>query len=339
MKTLSVIPVLAVLVACGGGSGDTSVADGAPPADPGVVADDAGLPSRGPAPTGCEYMETFCRRMNDCAPLILSLQFGTVAKCTERMNLWCTDAAQVAGSGLTSTTARACATALDSHSCSDLLGNGLAACSFIGSRPDGAVCGANPQCASGLCVRSGQACGTCQPRGPAGTPCRKSVNDDCQTGLVCANSGQCVEPAKAGEKCDATSKPCLARLYCTKSGTCAIPGKAGDACAESDGCDILAGVICGPNKICVQVKTATAGQSCGLNPKNGDGPTVCAPGAGNLQTCKATTGTISLGGLAVDGICTAPALDGDGCTNSNDCLPPAECTSGRCTLPVSGACQ
>ena len=101
---------------------------------------------RAPSPTDpdviCAGMQKYCERFNECAPYYIGLEFGTVAKCTERLTLSCLDAVMAPGTGLDwqhhgrlhgraghRQLRRICSTGTS------------AACNFKGTRATGAACG------------------------------------------------------------------------------------------------------------------------------------------------------------------------------------------------------
>jgi hypothetical protein len=126
----------------------------------------------------------------------------------------------------------------------------------MGALAGGAPCGADAQCASGLCsvsaggidapsayysfvaaqsattpaagvTRGG--CGTCAPTAMAGQPC----NGTCTSGLVC-QQGACAPPpppGAVGESC--VDQACKKGLQCDPlKFTCAVPPAEGEACVD-----------------------------------------------------------------------------------------------------------
>ena len=149
----------------GGGTGGTGGGGRATPPTPAGAR--AATPAARPAPSRpiptqiCADMQTYCERFNACAPYYIGLEFGTVAKCTERLTLQCLDAVMAPGSGLDGTTMVACTAALATASCDDLFNRNVPACNFKGTRANGMACGADEQCTSGRCAKTTGACGMC----------------------------------------------------------------------------------------------------------------------------------------------------------------------------------
>jgi hypothetical protein len=364
MTRIAFVVVLALWPACGGGSDGGASPDAALGGEDAALADaeaadlgeDSAPASRGGHPggpvvaPGCAHTVKYCEKMNECMPFYVRVAFGDVATCGERVKMMCTDDAMAPGSGITEASIEACAESLAKATCDDVLGNRLGACSFRGSLPDGSKCGANGQCASGLCRKDpdravpASFCGTCAPRGAAGEPCRKDENEDCQNGLVCAPNLTCVAPGRAGEKCDSTSKPCLMNLYCTTAQTCAFRVAVGEPCTSSndydDPCDRSNGAFCHPGiHECIQIGTARPGERCGLAPPGATAPVLCAPGGFAAASCIPEAGGLAPDGSVLSGVCGAVKQDGEPCETSANCIEPATCVRGICYVPASSTCK
>ncbi len=306
-----------------------------------LVTADGGDAGAGDAPTdsapptvdqACNDLSTsLCTALNTCSAFILQLGFGDVATCVARNNLSCTIAQNASGVGRTVTDIEACARALPSSTCADLIAHKMpAACQDKpGGVVNGLACGASTQCQSTYCRPTGQ-CGVCAPRQPAGAACMG--NDQCEPGLVCAAT-TCVAPGELGQSCD-DKHPCRDDLYCS-SGTgtggamCAMKVGAGRSCADSDkACDILQGVACNPaTKLCQMVRVAHRSEACGLI----GGTLVLCEAAGSCDGATVATGT-----------CSPAASDGESCgsatANNRNCLAPASCVAGICRLPATPSC-
>src|SRR6185503_2794367 len=101
----------------------------------------------------------------------------------------------------------ACADAVDTASCDDLLANMFPAACRIrpGSRIDGEGCGSSLQCVSTHCEKPTLDCGVCAARHPVNGDC--TSDDACLLGLVCA-AQKCVTPGGLGAICNADTQPC-----------------------------------------------------------------------------------------------------------------------------------
>jgi hypothetical protein len=270
-----------------------------------------------------------CNRLNECAPYGLIAVFGDMNTCIARGKLACPSLFHAPGTGGSPMAAEACVAATMSISCQDLLDNVPAsACVFHGTRPLGASCGADADCsANAYCdFSSGKVCGVCTARLASGGTC---VGDSyCQTGLVCgkstnnnATTGTCIAPGDQGAKCDSTH-PCLATLGCSAAGTCGSYLQLGASCTAQN-CDLLHGLYCDPVKhVCIQSHTASAGATCGY-------------AMGAYSICTSSDSCVLASSTAISGTCLAAAGDGKSCNVSNgpECLLPAFCVGGVCTMP------
>jgi hypothetical protein len=293
-----------------------------------------GPPADGPAPDGgpsetdpnviCASMLAYCQRFNECAPYFVGLEFGTVARCAERLKLSCVDAVLAPDSGLTGAAMAACAAALPAASCADLVYNNIAACNFAGTRPVGAACGTNEQCASGRCAKHDSTCGVCAERVADGAACLADL--DCLAGRVCNGNDQCVLPAAAGAPCSA-SAPCGHATDCV-AGTCqASATMAGPACTAQGGCSLAHALYCTPSSVCAAIP---------LNPPDG----ACDASTTSPALCAA--GTCVLPPVGDKGVCEGFAADGAPCGEQAEdrlCQTPALCIGGRCSVPSSAACN
>jgi hypothetical protein len=260
--------------------------------------------------------------LSECFSFLVQATWGDTATCAERSRLNCE--AELSAPGVATTPAQigACATAFAAQSCNELLGNSPpAGCDVPGTHNDGEACAFDAQCKSTNCVKTAPGCGTCGPQSAAGGAC--DAQDDCQSGLVCVNS-VCATPVAAGAACT-SSEQCGLTLSC-KGGTCATPAGPGEACSTSGDCDTLQALYCEPqSKVCAKIGFANAGEPCGVI----DGKiTSCSQ-----STCEGQT-------PQQPGTCVAYAADGAACnvTSGPDCLAPAACDNGVCTLPSPNAC-
>jgi hypothetical protein len=269
-----------------------------------------------------------CKRLSDCTQFGLSAEYADEATCETREKISCLDTLNAPGTSLTPQAYQACAGAVPSAACTDILGNHQIpdACkSGPGTLADGTACDDGSQCKGQRCrVPTGQTCGVCSTIAAAGAACADTSN--CDYGLVCANT-VCVAPGAAGATCDA-GHPCGVGFVC-KTGTCSAVLAAGATCDPvSQNCDPLAGLFCNPTtKVCAQITIVAAGAQCGLTPSGG-----AACGAKGF--CRKPVG-------AAAGTCVAAAADGQPCdtVNGPSCTAPATCVNAVCKLPDSAACK
>ncbi len=273
----------------------------------------------------CDDLTKICDRLNTCAPLAIKVAYGDLATCVARTRLDCLDAIAAPNTGLTGPAVTTCLNAATAASCSDLIYRKVAACQFKGTRANGVRCGTNEQCVSGYCGKSDSNCGTCAAHAGAGAKCAQ--DDDCEPGFDCSDDLHCVLPGPGGTGCSAT-QPCAIGFYCRNGSCAATAGSAGAACQDLFGCDFFQGLFCNTTlRVCQKIKYPGPGEACGL--VNSEF-LVCSPGA----NCITVAG-------AVQGVCAMVAADGATCgaTNNLTCTVPAQCFSGRCTLPNSSACN
>ncbi len=294
----------------GGTGGDGAVETGPIPTDPNVI---------------CAGTQKYCERFNECAPYYIGLEFGTVAKCTERLTLSCLDAVMAPGTGLDGSTMAACTAALATASCDDLVNRNITACNFKGTRATGAACGADEQCATGRCAKTTGACGTCADPAADGAVC--AFDEDCAPGRLCNEDDRCVVPAAAQAVCS-SARPCRHGFDCI-AGTCQPAAMAvGGACAGGTGCSLPHGLYCAGTNMCASIPLGAPGAACR---DSAAAPAYCAAGSCVL----AQTGDM--------GTCFAFAADGAACGAANDneldCQAPALCVSGVCTRVNSATCN
>jgi hypothetical protein len=278
---------------------------------------------------------SLCERLATCAPAFLAVHYGDPPTCGSRLGPACVKALALPNTVKTPSWTAACAAALSASSCADiLLRNTPAACiPPPGPLADGAVCGEDGQCASGLCAYAlDQACGHCQKKGAAGGGCTR--DDDCDVGLACADNKLCAVIGKAGAGCD-KNHPCSPDLSClgagSSQGSCTQAGGPGAQCDPKQqtkpGCDASHGLFCNPyTSVCQIVTYAKGGEPCGVV---GNGYALCTASA----MCKLAS--------AYSGTCLAAAADGAACdaTAGPLCVSLAHCVSHVCMPPEPGACK
>lgn len=267
-----------------------------------------------------------CNKLQSCASALVTVLYGDVATCVARGKLGCLPSLMAPSTSASPDKLDSCANATGAISCGALFSRDAPppACKTDpGKLANGTACGEDAQCTSAFCKKtSGQPCGVCGARAPAGGAC--AVSADCDYGLACGNQ-LCVAYGMAGSSCDG-GHPCAAPNVC-KAGVCAAGGSAGQACdpAARD-CDPTQPLFCSPtSRVCTTVTFAAAGQPCGFI----NGGYVACSAAGH---CRIGTGFA--------GTCVAPAADGTACdtTNGPDCMGPATCVGGLCKLPNPASC-
>jgi hypothetical protein len=269
----------------------------------------------------------FCARAAACAPAYVTIGYGTTTECEQRLAESLLPGITANGSNEPASQVEACATALATASCADLLDRNLPAiCTPMpGSLADGTACAEDSQCTGGRChIAAGTVCGTCGEPSGAGTAC--SQDDDCVDGMKCGTTNTCVAYGAMGATCDATH-PCSSVYGCV-GGTCAAPGAENAPCTTSDACDQLHGIFCDGTR-CTSVGFAPAGAACGLV----SGVLTACEGPGSF--CQGETAP------SYQGTCVAAAADGAACdaTNGPMCTTPAVCVNAKCEVPDPTMCQ
>lgn len=149
-----------------------------------------------------------------------------------------------------------------------------------------------------------------------GAPC--GYSGECESAFCAigdgASCGTCAPKTKDGDPC--VNGVCSGGLSCTDSVCYALGDAAiGESCARQSDC-IVKGGACNPiTHRCVALTIASG--TCGLQ---GDGYATCQAAA----KCSAPAG---------NGTCAASAKDGEACSDTASCVPPARCIGGTCTLP------
>src|SRR5450432_2555224 len=280
--------------------------------------------SGGTAEAACANYGAVCQKINDCAPLVVKVGYGTVDKCIARSKLSCMDAFKAPDSGATAATIATCVAAIPAATCEDVIYRTLTACAIKGGRTNGSACGTAEQCMSGHCTNSDVMCGVCADYVGAGSAC--AVDEDCTPGLVCGGDLHCVTPAVAGSICN-DNQPCKVGLYC-RNGSCVNGAETPGATCEPTlavSCDILKGIYC----------DATLGKCANLGfAPNGD---PCGSVSGKLVVC-AEGECIKTALTDAQGLCGSLAGDGAACDATTACEAPARCVAGHCKLPSSAAC-
>ena len=274
-----------------------------------------------------DYANAYCSAYANCSSFDGTLLYGSVSACVGRWKPICLSTINAPGTGFKPSVYESCAQAYASTKCDVLLSNGRPdACNVLGSLAAGAACGDDSQCATGYCkVDFFETCGACTARVGLGATC--TLSRDCESG-ACIAPGKCIAPAEAGGDCTATV--CAGTLNCVGA-TCQPPASLADTCIlNPDPCDRDKGLSCdsATHKCVAPPPFASAGAGCFI-------PGDAGPGTGTpTATCTAD----SLCGAS--NTCEAAIMDGAPCsTTGANCLYPAECVSGACTLPNPSACH
>jgi hypothetical protein len=332
------------LLGCGGGtSNDVSTPDANASAE--------ALPDAGPAGAACEHY--YAAQYTRCGGPILPPSEAT--RVEARFVQVCVNDIALPGSGMTTVSVEACASALDVSPCEFPAGQPLA-CNFHGSMPGGSRCNEGLQCQSGDCQGTaffspeGQigptTCGTCEPLVGVGQVCgHGNFSAGCASDAVCllgAGMETAAEPTytcvaitqgDVGATCDDLSALCRTGLYCAaQTGTCSMLADAGAPCG--DGAKPLGDPGgCVAPLACVGTPGACAsggvGSPCTYDPD-------CAPGLGCAQAehCTSTgSGTF----CSSSGTCSAItwAAPGQACDGGGTRCLVSTCGSGSGLMPLA----
>ena len=267
-----------------------------------------------------DFTAAVCGRMRACTPFLLQTSYGDARMCAARSALQCKPTLAAPGSQASAAQLNACARAISLEGCDEALDNPQpSACDIGGALAEGAPCAAGQQCQTGYCKMSaGGVCGTCVKRVGARYTCL--ADGDCVAGLVC-DRGACAAPGGADSPCGGALPACSRALTCL-SGTCRKPSTIGARCASATDCDGNHGLYCNVlTRQCAQMLITTANQPCGVLHNT-------------LVACAA-------GSTCLRGKCIPPAADGASCDflDGPECLPPAQCISGKCLVPDPTACR
>jgi hypothetical protein len=284
-----------------------------------------------------------CDALEACGSLLLPSLFGDRATCLARLAEGCAEDQGVPGTSRTLADIAACAGAMATASCHELLISRYpAACAVKpGARADGAACGSDWQCQSTHCRRSGD-CGVCAPRAGEGGAC--TTDSGCLPAMRCTGV-MCATP---GEVCSGSADPapwalCASDSYCSRpvsGGSCVVKYGPEGGCETgvltnggllTEACDLVKGVACNPaSKTCRFARVVRAGEACGLV----DGYVGICAGRGRCVSPVPLSTSLT-------GICAEPAADGAACGTAADgaaCVPPARCEVGMCRRPSNPSC-
>jgi hypothetical protein len=320
MNRTAMIPAFLALVAlgCGGSTATMGEDGGTEGGGGGVSADQA----------ASDAAHAYCQRAEACAPAYVSIGFGDVRTCEQRLRQELLPVFGANGSSSTPAQTESCAQAIPQMTCADLLArkNATPCQTLPGMLADGAACGADSQCHGTRCrVAADALCGTCTEPAPAGAAC--GVDADCQPGMTCLD-GSCTQYGNEGASCS-TTQPCRPDLGCV-GGTCGAPSPAGTACKATAECDLMHGYACHPVSMTCQPFTfAPANGTCGLV----NNALVLCSGPGSL--CKGAQAP------SYQGTCVPFAMDGAGCDADAGplCEVGAVCSGGTCQVPNPANCH
>lgn len=230
-----------------------------PSEPPGVsAASDAGsdndeAPALGPTKDACESLaNASCSREARCRDNAFRLDYASPEDCVKEKSAACRARLRAPGSSYRDTNARACAAALETASCEDVvLGKVPGACRPPPGRyPARAACADDAQCESTVCLFEDQfPCGTCSEKKAAGALQRCSSPAQCPEGEACHDgmddrvmkNGVCRSIVGEGELCQ--NAFCAAGLWC-QSGVCVRTRGEGQSCGLEGPCDPAKGLAC-----------------------------------------------------------------------------------------------
>ncbi|HMJ52006.1 MAG TPA: hypothetical protein VK540_08010 [Polyangiaceae bacterium] len=303
---------------------------------------DAGNSVDGSGVTGeqacTEIASALCSKYDACAPLAITILFGDLATCNAVAKTACLGSLQATKTAATADTFLQCSQDLKMAACTDILAHqSPPSCHPKGGTVgNGMACGDDWQCMSGHCaIPDNTTCGVCASLAPAGGPCPKKTDDECEFGLVCADNFLCVTPGAAGASCDA-NHPCANPLVCagatmTAQGTCTTGGALGAPCTSDQGCSLLQGLWCtrAANRTCASVVGADPGMPCGFMSVTAF--SLCK-GGGAGGGCNLVAGTAM-------GTCPRLGMPGEACTDTAPCKVGAKCVNGLCAVREPAACR
>lgn len=217
-----------------------------------------------------------------------------------------------------------CDAALDAMSCDSLVRDEWPEkCVFHGGLKPGDLCAHDAQCTTGDCSGRNMflpnPCFRCVEPGAEGDTCSPLIH--CARGFVCIAKG-CTKRIALGDEC-AWLGSCGAGAACVKDdhGTmrCARTARAGERCSDDEiaiatapPCEDALGLVCVNGK-CESVRWVGAGEKCDFSSS-----ARCLAGECGFEGCR------------------LPPNDGEKC--EFDCVPPADCLSGKCALPDPARC-
>ena len=275
----------------------------------------------GVAPSGAcgTYGLAQCEALSRCSPATIADDYGDVSTCALRNAALCELALSGPGTSATGDSKTACASALATASCPDVLSHLVPACQPApGGLEKGAPCNDAAQCKSTLCSSDWGSCGQCFDPPPT------NAGDPCSTGCVLPMSchgGMCLPPGDVGATCDVYG--CKLGLRCI-GGMCSQPRGPGAPCTGIE-CDEDHFVECNSTLgVCQMAYVVQPGGSrVGALGDTSAPPSFCVGDWGPMT-------------------CLPRLADGEACANKfselpRNCLVPARCVNSVCTMPTACA--
>jgi hypothetical protein len=261
-----------------------------------------------------------------------------MATCSAVAKTSCLGSLQATKTAATPDIYMKCSQDINTAACSDVLAHKTPASCHPqgGTVGNGMACGDDWQCASGHCaIPDNATCGVCADLAGGGGSCPNHTDDECEFGLVCADSLLCVAPGGAGVSCD-TGHPCINPLVCvgatmTAPGVCGMGGMPGAACTSDQGCSVVQGLWCtrDTNRTCAAIAAADPGGRCGFL---GVSEFALCKGGGGGGGCNVATG-------GVMGTCPKLGMPGEACSSTAPCKAGAKCVNGLCAVRDPAACR
>jgi len=332
---ISLVLVALGLVACG--------SDASPAGGGAGSAGGAGFAGAGGTPPqvadACAAMaDSYCTRLDECAPGYLVDFFSDVAACKSIEQRGCAEIYGRSGMRLDPAEATATAAAMRTAGCGETLDAVWTALHApgAGTLVDGSECTSPSQCASGWCAPSTDPdadCGKCapakDPKSEVGVPCQTagdppSVYWCTGEGLVCnVEASRCALLPADGEPC-LDHQSCAPGLQCDfASNTCKKALFQGEPCdPKADRCSREASLACDAVSQKCTAPSGGAGAQCGGYSQ--DFPP-CGPGL----TCK-LPGGVNPGNYDGPGTCHARGAEGASCSGGLDCALALSCDGGVC---------
>ena len=315
------------------------------------------------AASACDHLfdvitSTRCGALEPPAAALAAMRPLYEQSCVARLRLPATS--------WTAASLEACATAGAASPC-DATARPAACIVAAGSRPDGAACSDDAQCASTRCARTFgttpgggpatiPACGTCSPAGAAGEPCGAGVGDGCADGTACVASPKpvcaSIHAGVEDDPCDGVARTCAPGLACDAAlAVCRPLPTRGEPCASPDACQRPYACLLGqcadprpPGSPCTASRDCAPGLVCA----GWDGrgvrrvrkcvdPTWAAPGGACGDTAPCLVGSCS-GDAAT---CPRVLPDGAACVAFDPaatCGPYSACMDGRCSPEYGVPC-
>lgn len=266
-----------------------------------------------------------CAKAQDCSGgLELTVSYASRESCEAGWSERCLSYAQAPGTSRTPALIDACAAALEAQSCDAYSQPNprAAACGYpAGTRPIGAGCFSQDQCASGNCAYE-NGCRRCAQALQVGDAC--SGTGRCAGNVFC-DGAVCYTPAtQEGAACD-ENHVCLG-MWCIAGHCQAMPRTLGAACDPTSVtapplCELRLGLICDKGR-CAAGKAVEYGEACG-------GLAFCAH-ATNCATSPSAPSTCVLAGKEGASCSAYVAGLGSQCEYPLNCYVPDTSQPGTC---------